>query len=49
MADAAAPYRITGPTGEGEVVTGLEVHAKTRGLYRATGEVVVKLAAARPR
>jgi aspartyl-tRNA(Asn)/glutamyl-tRNA(Gln) amidotransferase subunit B len=28
MADAAAPYRITGETGEWEVVVGLEVHAQ---------------------
>src|SRR3954447_2306505 len=28
MADAAAPYRITGATGEWEVVVGLEVHAQ---------------------
>ena len=28
MADAAAPYRIKGETGEWEVVVGLEVHAQ---------------------
>jgi aspartyl-tRNA(Asn)/glutamyl-tRNA(Gln) amidotransferase subunit B len=28
MADASAPYRITGETGEWEVVVGLEVHAQ---------------------
>ena len=28
MADATAPYRITGDTGEWEVVVGLEVHAQ---------------------
>src|SRR3954453_4482694 len=28
MADATAPYRITGKTGDWEVVVGLEVHAK---------------------
>src|SRR3954453_5759916 len=28
MADATAPYRITGETGEWEVVVGLEVHAQ---------------------
>jgi len=28
MADAAAPYRITGTTGDWEVVVGLEVHAQ---------------------
>src|SRR5213080_4060394 len=28
MADATAPYRITGETGDWEVVVGLEVHAQ---------------------
>ena len=30
MADATAPFRIKGETGEWEVVVGLEVHAQLR-------------------